>query len=517
MSVGTSYAMAVEGVHGRLVTVECDVSRGLPGISVGGLGDAAVLQAKERIRAALGNSGMNWPGSRTVMSLSPASLPKAGAGYDLAMVLAMLAAKGCSEGTRQRLHSAVVVGELGLKGDIRPVEGALAVVYSALRQGFNTIVIPRGNALEAAQNCDAEGASAAVVCVGHLREAVEWMHGGELPTAEEVAVETEPAEFGRGNVQSRAQVVMADVVGQPEAKRAVEIAAAGGHALMFTGPPGSGKSMLAACLPGILPPMTTTEKVEAAVVHSVAGTKGNVAMIWQGRRPFISPHHTVTQVALIGGGGIPRPGAASLAHHGVLFIDEVAEAKAAVLDALRVPMETRQIELVRQRQIVRYPAQFQLVLAANPCPCGAEFAAECTCPGAARARYQAKLSGPLRDRIDIFARTRTTSTATLIGEPSETSAVVADRVAHARERALHRWGQVNATVSGTTMRAEHPATDEAMIVLQDMLRTKTLSQRGVDRALRVAWTLADCAGAERPGLEHVCDAVDLYRDGAEVR
>lgn len=225
----------------------------------------------------------------------------------------------------------------------------------------------------------------------------------------------------------------------------------------------------------------------------------------------------MTQVALIGGGGIPRPGAASLAHHGVLFIDEVAEAKAAVLDALRVPMETRQIELVRQRQIVRYPAQFQLVLAANPCPCGAEFAAECTCPGAARARYQAKLSGPLRDRIDIFARTRTTSTATLIGEPSETSAVVADRVAHARERALHRWCQVNATVPGTTMRAEHPATDEAMIVLQDMLRTKTLSQRGVDRALRVAWTLADCAGAERPGLEHVCDAVDLYRDGAEVR
>ena len=309
---------------------------------------------------------------------------------------------------------------------------------------------------------------------------------------------------------------MADVVGQPEAKRAVEIAAAGGHDLMFTGPPGSGKSMLAACLPGILPPMTTTEKVEAAVVHSVAGTKGNVSQIWQGRRPFVASHHTVTQVALIGGGAVPRPGAASLAHHGVLFIDEVAEAKAAVLDGLRVPMETRRIELVRQRQIVRYPAQFQLVLAANPCPCGAEFAAECTCPGAARARYQAKLSGPLRDRIDIFARTRTTSTASLTSESPESSAVVAERVAQARERALRRWGRINATVPGSTMRAEHPATDEAMIVLQDMLRTRTLSQRGVDRALRVAWTLADCAGATRPGLEHVCDAVDLYRDGAEV-
>ena len=178
MSVGTSYAMAVEGVHGRLVTVECDVSRGLPGISVVGLGDAAVLQAKERIRAALGNSGINWPGSRTVMSLSPASLPKAGAGYDLAMVLAMLAAKGCSEGTRERLRSAVVVGELGLEGDIRPVEGALAIVFSAVRQGFRTIVIPRGNAPEAAQICEAEGSAADVMCVGHLREAVEWMHGG---------------------------------------------------------------------------------------------------------------------------------------------------------------------------------------------------------------------------------------------------------------------------------------------------------------------------------------------------
>ncbi|WP_295646367.1 YifB family Mg chelatase-like AAA ATPase [uncultured Corynebacterium sp.] len=515
MSVGTSYSMALEGVTGRLVTVESDVSRGLPGISVVGLGDAAVVQAKERIRAALGNTGINWPGSRTVMSLSPASLPKAGAGYDLAMVLAMLAAKGCSAGARERLGSAVIVGELGLEGDVRPVAGVLAIVLGAVRHGFRNVVIPQGNAADAARITGAVGDDVHVMCVAHLRDAVEWMHGADLPRAAAVA-EAIPC---RSAAVAHGRVDMADVVGQPEAKRAVEIAAAGGHALMLTGPPGSGKSMLATCMPGILPPMTAQEQVEAAIVHSVAGTKGNVGAIWEGQRPFIAPHHTVTQVALIGGGTVPRPGAASLAHHGVLFIDEVAEAKATVLDALRVPMETREVELVRQRHIVRYPAQFQLILAANPCPCGAEFAAECTCPGTARARYQAKLSGPLRDRIDIFARTRTASNATLTAltsEALETSDTVAERVAAARARSLARWGQINATVSGKTLRAEHPATDEAMLVLQDMLRTKTLTQRGVDRALRVAWTLADCTGSAKPQLEHVCDAVDLYRDGAEV-
>ncbi len=514
MSVGTSYAMALEGVTGRVVTVECDVSRGLPGISVVGLGDTAVIQAKERIRAALGNTGMNWPGSRTVMSLSPASLPKAGAGYDLAMVLAMLAAKGCSAGTKERLASAVVVGELGLEGDVRPVEGVLAIVLSAARQGFKQVLIPQGNAEEAARLGSVIGPDVRVVCAVHLSEAVDWMYGGELPTAESVAGEVKGADSDLSRTHTR--VDMADVVGQPEAKRALEIAAAGGHALMFTGPPGSGKSMLATRLPGILPPMTSSEQVEAAVVHSVAGTKGNLSTVWAGERPFIAPHHSVTQVALIGGGAVPRPGAVSLAHHGVLFIDEVAEARPNVLDALRVPMESRVVELMRQRHIVRYPAQFQLILAANPCPCGAEFAQECTCSGAVRARYQAKLSGPLRDRIDIFARTRTTITATLTGDTPETSEKIAQRVAAARERSIARWGQVNATVPGKLLRAEHPATDEAMIVLQDMLRTKTLTQRGVDRALRVAWTLADCAGIDKPGLEHVCDAVDLYRDGAEV-
>ncbi|KGM19371.1 YifB family Mg chelatase-like AAA ATPase [Corynebacterium auriscanis] len=509
MSVGTSYSMALEGMEGRLVTVECDVSRGLPGISVVGLGDAAVLQAKERIRAALGNSGINWPGSRTVMSLSPASLPKAGAGYDLAMVLAMLAAKGCTTGTKQRLGSAVIVGELGLEGDVRPVDGVLAIVLSAMRQGFDTIVIPQGNAEEAARVSQAMSATTEVVCVEHLKDAIEWMHGAQLSAAAMVA----PLQDTQ---MKHSRVDLADVVGQPEAKRAVEIAAAGGHALMFTGPPGSGKSMLAGCIPGILPPMTTMEQVEAAAVHSVAGSKGNPGAIWAGQRPFVAPHHTVTHAALIGGGNTPRPGAVSLAHHGVLFIDEVAEAKASVLDGLRVPMETRSVELVRQRHIVRYPAHFQLILAANPCPCGAEFAAECTCPGAVRARYQAKLSGPLRDRIDIFARTRTTTSATLTAETPETTCAVAERVAEARQRALARWGQVNAAVPGKLLRAQHPATDEAMLVLQDMLRTKTLTQRGVDRALRVAWTLADWSGCPKPGLEQVCDAVDMYRDGAEV-
>lgn len=519
MSVGHAFAIALEGLKGHVIRVECDVSRGLPGINVVGMGDAAVVQAKDRIRSALTNTGLTWPGSRTVMSLSPAAMPKTGSGYDVSMVCAMLAAQ------RQELvgvlEGSVVMGELGLDGTLRAIQGVFPMVVAAARHGFRRIVVPAESLVEAshaAAMIALEYPGFEVLPAACLAEVIAWMEGRPLAPVDGDTVAE--AQSVRPDVRD-----MADVVGQPEARRAVEIAAAGGHALMLTGPPGSGKSMLARRLPGILPRMTAQEQMEAAAIHSIAGVKGNLGGIWDGMRPFIAPHQSVTASALIGGGANPQPGAVSLAHAGVLFLDEVAEARRDVIDSLRVPLEARSVEIVRNRRIVHYPASFQLVLAANPCPCGAEFARDCTCTPGARTRYQAKLSGPLCDRIDIFARTRSSAHATLRDSDAESSELIRSRVEEARQRASERWKAAlsargyaptnlsNANVPGTILRWDYAADDEGMLVLQDMLRTRSLTQRGVDRTLRVAWTLADCRAKNRPGLSEIFDSVEMYTDG----
>lgn len=510
MGVGQSYSMALEGLEGLLVTVECDLGRGLPGVSVVGLGDAAVVQARDRIRSAMHNSALAWPQSRVVMSLSPASIPKAGAGFDLAMVCALLSAQTGGKRVQERLARTVLTGELGLDGSVRPVPGIVSIVRAAARHGFAHVVVPRANAHEAYRaSASAEGVD--VLVADNLASVLQWVRTG---------IGLHPPEVSDWEGPNPGAIPdLADVVCQPEARRAVEIAAAGGHNLMLSGPPGSGKSMLAERLPGILPPMTREEQLEVAAIHSIAGSKGNLASVWAHRRPYVAPHHSVTAAALIGGGsGRPLPGAVSLAHHGVLFIDEVAEARSEVLDCLRVPMELRRVEIQRARRSVRFPAQFQLVLAANPCPCGAERASKCRCPSGVRARYQARLSGPLRDRIDIFARTRS-STLAVIQAREEGSAAVAARVREASERGRARWKAlrpecspelINATVPGTLLRLDGAPSEDGLLVLQELLREGAITQRGVDRALRVAWTLADLEGVDRPGLSQVMDAVEMY-------
>ncbi|MEJ4103436.1 YifB family Mg chelatase-like AAA ATPase [Corynebacterium bovis] len=530
MSVGQALGVALDGIDGVLVTVECDIGRGLPGMSVVGLGDTAVVQARDRVRSATVNSGLEWPRSRVVMSLSPASVPKAGSGFDVAMVCSVIAAQVAhsaastrasralraeAETVRRRLGETVLVGELGLDGQVRPVDGVLPMLLHAAERGVPRAVVPAGNAAEAAH---ADGVD--VLVTRSLVEVVRWLRGvGDLE-----AVTTPVAGAGGAGARGGQTPDLADVIAQPEARRAVELAAAGGHHLMLTGPPGSGKSMLAERLPGILPPMDRRVQLEAAAVHSVAGASGDLDRLWAGVRPFIAPHHTVSPAALLGGGsGRARPGAVSLAHRGVLFLDEVAEASGRTLDCLRTPMERGVVDLVRSRRTVHFPARFQLIMAANRCPCGAESPADCTCTAVARRRYSTVVSGPLRDRVDIFVTTRGAAAATLTpaeADSGESTQVVSERVIEARARARHRWSAAgdwldNASVPGAVLRRDFPADEAGMLVLRDMLHRGELSQRGVDRALRVAWTIADVDGEDRPDVGRVLDAVELFGDGED--
>jgi magnesium chelatase family protein len=510
--VGQARGIALTGVSGTPVMVECDISRGLPGMSIVGLGDTAVVQARDRVRSAMINSGLDWPKSRVVMSLSPASVPKRGSGFDLPMVQAILTAQGMVPLGDPR--STVVVGELGLDGTVRPVDGVLPMLLAADRAGFRWAAVPRANGVEASRAARVTGLE--VVGLSHLSELVPWLRG-EVPDGQGCA--PEPGETPDPTDPVTPRPDLSEVCGQPEARRGLEIAAAGGHHLWLSGPPGSGKSMLAERLPGILPPLQEGEQLESAAVHSVAGARGELEAVWRGERPFVAPHHSVTRAALTGGGaGRIRPGAVSIAHNGVLFIDEAPEVAAGTLELLRTPMESGRIEVARHHGTVSFPARFQLVLASNPCPCGAAEPVDCRCRGGVRDRYLQRLSGPLLDRVDLTVRTWVEPTGGLVPgagtavSAPESSAQVRGRVVEARLRALHRWRHwtSNAAVPGPFLRRDYPADDAGMAVLQEKLRTGTVSHRGVDRTLRVAWTMADLAGAPRPGTSAVLDALEMY-------
>lgn len=521
MALGKCHTVALEGVIAHPVAVEAYLGAGLPGIQVVGLADTAISESRDRIRTAVANSQLAWPKTKIVVSMSPASLPKSGSHFDLPMALAVLCAglareKGLlspvgggfdtfqGEHPCAQLSDALVLGELGLDGSVKPVAGIIPALLTARAAGYDTIVIPPGNAQEATLVSDMR-----VLVAPTLQDAFAWACGHrKLPPVSSVSAPT-------ALPTQRSDLDFADIAGQHHAKWAAEVAAAGGHHLLMIGPPGSGKSMIAARLPSILPTLDTDKSVEATAIHSIAGKPGQVV----DQAPFIAPHASVTRAALLGGGsGNPRPGAVSLAHHGVLFLDEVSEVPATILDGLRAPLEEGQVRLARARREVAYPARFQLVMAANPCRCAAEDPSQCRCKATARQNYLSNLSGPLRDRLDMIVELKGQSAA-LHAADEEPSIAIAQRVQVARERAQERWAKAgleashNGEVSGAYLRRHRPASEDSMLMLGAYLAQGELSQRGVDRVLRMAWTLADLAGAEQPDLEHVGQALEL-RGGA---
>jgi magnesium chelatase family protein len=492
--LATARTFTLDGISARPVRVEVDVHRGLPGFAIVGLPDAAVREARERVRAALVNCGFEFPLRRIVVNLAPASLRKAGPGMDLAIASALLSASGQLEW--EALSRVALVGELALDGSTRAVNGALAIAEAAREGGAEAIVVPAENGPEAAL---AVGIDVVPLdALGRLPAlaAGEW----EPPRPEALAL-------GRAGA---AGPDLADLRGQPHLRHALEVAAAGGHSLLMIGPPGAGKSLAASRLPSILPPLATVEALEVARIASACGRLSGSLPDW---RPFRSPHHTISPAGLIGGGTPPRPGEATLAHRGVLFLDELCEFRRDALEALRAPLEAGEVSIARAGGRRSLPCRFMLIAAANPCPCGrGEADPDCSCAPVAVQRYQGRLSGALADRIDILAAVRQPSAAEIGGGPGERSADVRERVAAARERQERRLGPGRCNAEMTPGEArECTLSSGAGALLAELYSRQRLSGRAHDRALRLAQTIADLAATETIGEEQMAQALQLRR------
>ncbi len=504
MKLGRTRSVALAGLEGALVDVEADLVQGLPQFLISGLPDAACKQSPDRIKAAAANSGVPVPNRRWTVNLSPASMPKGGSGFDLPIAVAVLAAAGLLPA--QVVAPMVHVGELGLDGSVRPVRGVLPAVMAAARLGVTSVVVPADNAAEAALVPGMR-----VLPARHLSELVRryrLLGKGGVPQDEPVAA----ASVG----EPEAVPDLRDVVGQDEARLALEIAAAGGHHLFMVGPPGAGKTMLAERLPGLLPALEPGHALEVTAIQSLLGVLPRSGALVS-RPPFVAPHHGASMAAIIGGGsGFIRPGAISRAHRGVLFLDEGPEFKQSVLQALRQPAESGEVTIARASGVVRYPARFQLVLAANPCPCGRGFGkgVDCSCSPRARRDYMGKLVGPLLDRVDLQLQVHAVSRAALAQPSGETSAVVAARVLRAREVQAERlagtgW-QVNAEVPGPMMRRSvFRLPREATVDLDRAIERGALTLRGYDRVLKLAWTVRDLDGGGTPTRSDVGLALTL--------
>src|ERR1700733_8812104 len=556
MPVARTHSIALVGVEGHPVEIEADIQNGLPGLLLVGLPDTALREARDRIRAAIVNSREQWPQRRITVGLSPASLPKRGSGFDVGIAVAILSAAGSVPAAA--LDGMAFLGELGLDGQLRPVRGVLPAAAAAAARGFERVAVPSANEAEAALVPGLRVLSAPTLpgLLGWLRgrsPAVAAEPGNQdgPPGPESLGRTADPAGPGgpggpaersdrdgpvrlvEGGLAQGAWALsaggpsgpptatgpdLADVLGQPTARRAAEICAAGGHHLCLLGPPGAGKTMLAERIPTVLPRLDPAAALEVTSIHSVAGMLPDRSPLLTAP-PFCAPHHTATKAAIVGGGsGVIRPGAASLAHRGCLFLDEAPEFGRDVLDALRQPLESGEVVVARSGVTARFPARFTLLLAANPCPCarGPGRQPGCDCTPAVRRRYLARLSGPLLDRVDGEGEFLPVSRGELLSDATfaESSATVAARVETARCRAAARlqgtpW-RVNAGIPGSELRRSYAPAPGALAPLERAMDLGQISARGVHRVIRVAWTLADLAGVPRPSADQTSAALGLW-------
>lgn len=493
--LATARTFTLDGIAARPVRVEVDVHRGLPAFSVVGLPDTAVREARERVRAAIANCDFDFPLRRIVANLAPASLRKAGPGLDLPIAVALLVASGQLEW--ERLPRLAMAGELALDGTVRPIPGVLAMAEAAREQGAEVLVVPAENGPEAALVGGIE-----VLPLDHLAQ-ISGLAGGEWEPdpPSPLPLSLTPAPGGPD---------LADLRGQPHLRYALEVAAAGGHSLLMIGPPGAGKSLAAARLPSILPSLSLQEALEVARIASACGRLG---ADFGGGRPFRAPHHTVSPAGVVGGGNPPSPGEATLAHRGVLFLDELCEFRRDALEALRAPLESGWMTISRAGGNRSLPCRFMLVAASNPCPCGrGEADPECTCAPVAVRRYQGRLSGALADRLDILVAIRQPSATEIGGPPGEHSASVRERVVDARRRQEDRLGAGRCNAEMTPAEARDCVLDEkAGALLAESYSRRRLSGRAHDRVLRLARTIADLAGAESIGRDQIAQALQLRR------